>query len=53
MINLLLNKNSNKTNNQNVLPEFTATILGNEVIVRKYADKFIIKFTYPKLSYNY
>ena len=44
VIELILNKNGNTTNNKNVLLEFTATIPANEQVAKKYEDKIISKF---------
>jgi len=45
VIELILNKKGNSTNNKNVLLEFTATIPENEQVAKKYEDKIIAKFT--------
>lgn len=44
VIELLLNKNSNKEGNKNILLEFTATIPEIQKVIDKYADKTIYKF---------
>ena len=44
VIELILNKNNKKTQNKNVLLEFTATIPANEQVAKKYEDKIIYKF---------
>ena len=44
VIELILNKNNKKTENKNVLLEFTATIPATENIAKKYEDKIIYKF---------
>ena len=44
VIELILNKNGNKSENKNVLLEFTATIPENEQVAKKYEDKIIYKF---------
>lgn len=44
VIELILNKNGNSSNNKNVLLEFTATIPNNESVAKKYNDKIVYKF---------
>ena len=44
VIELILNKNSKKEDNKNVLLEFTATIPATENIAKKYENKIIYKF---------
>lgn len=44
VIELILNKNGGKDENNNVLLEFTATIPTTENIAKKYEDKIIYKF---------
>ncbi|MDA7704965.1 DEAD/DEAH box helicase family protein [Rickettsiales bacterium] len=44
IIDLILNKNYKKSENKNILLEFTATIPTEAPIVKKYEDKIIYKF---------
>jgi len=44
VIELILNKNSNHSENQNVLLEFTATIPANKQVAKKYGPITIFKF---------
>ncbi len=45
VINLILNKNNQTTNNKNVLLEYTATIPQDDQVAEKYKDKIIFKYT--------
>ncbi|RLA06813.1 MAG: type III restriction endonuclease [Gammaproteobacteria bacterium] len=44
VVDLILKKNNQNTENKNVLLEFTATIPNNEQVAKKYEDKTIYKF---------
>lgn len=47
VINMILRKQGNITNNRNVLLEFTATIPHNNDVQGKYQDKIVYKFVLP------